>query len=233
MDGVAEDRVRVGEADTGEGGDFAFVGGDVEQGVGDDAVGDGYLGCEDAGGFDAEAANAFFDDPVAGGTDGPDLDAAELEFADEDFHLGEDVAFDLGGEEFGRGGAEVGLAEAGVDLDHLATDFEFGDLAGEIAAVADVEAGDGFGGEDALLDSPAHEAGAGVAGPEGSIAVEDGDDRIEVQNRGVEFSGGENGGGGDVGGQWIPSGGGTPLYIHRFTESKRGYGDVYIDLSIL
>ncbi len=95
-------------------------------------------------------------------------------------------------EELGGGGAQVGLAEAGVDLDHLATDFEFGDLAGEVAAIADVEAGDGFGGEDAALDGPAHEAGAGVAGPEGAVAVEDGDDRVEGQDGGVEFGCGKD-----------------------------------------
>ena len=42
-----------------------------------------------------------------------------------------------------------------------------------------------------LLDGPAHEAGAGVAGPEGAVAVEDGDNRGEVQDGGVELGGGK------------------------------------------
>ena len=75
MDGVAEDRVGRGDADAGEGGDFAFVGGHVEEDVGDDAVLDLDAGREDAVCGDPKRANTFFDDPVVGGADGPDLDA--------------------------------------------------------------------------------------------------------------------------------------------------------------
>ena len=64
-------------------------------------------------------------------------------------HLGEDVGLDLGGEVVGGGGAHVGVAEAGVDLDHFAADGEFGDLAGEVALIAPVEPADGFGREQA------------------------------------------------------------------------------------
>ena len=138
-------RVRVGEADAGEGGDFAFVGGDVEQRVGDEAVDDSYSGCEDAGGLmpKRRTPSSMTQSQVelTAQISTPRNWSSRMRTS----HLGKDVGFDLGGEEFGGGGAEVGLAEAGVDLDHLAADFEFGDLAGEVAAVADVEARDGFG----------------------------------------------------------------------------------------
>ena len=143
VDGVAEDGVGRGDAGAGERGDLALVGGDVEEDVGDDAVGDGDAGGEDAGGRDGEAADALLDDPVAGGADGPDVGAGGLEVADEGEHLGEDVGLDLGGEEFGGGGAHLLLAEAVVDLDHLAADGELGDLAAEVGAVALVEPVDG------------------------------------------------------------------------------------------
>jgi hypothetical protein len=79
VDGVAEDGVRHSEADAGERGDFALVGGHVEQGVGGQAGGvDGDAGGKDAAGGNVEALDAFFDDPVAGGADGPDLDSLGL-----------------------------------------------------------------------------------------------------------------------------------------------------------
>ena len=51
----------------------------------------------------------------------------------------------------------------------------FGDLAAEVAAVSGIDPVGGFAGDEAGLDAPVHEAGAGVAGPEGAVAVEDGD----------------------------------------------------------
>jgi hypothetical protein len=123
VDGVAEDGAGCGDAGAVKGGDFELVGGDGEERVGDDAAWvDGYLCGEDFFGGDVEAADALFDDPVRGGTDGPDLGAGGLEVVDEGEEFGEDVGFDVGGEELGRGGAEVLLGEAGVDLDHLAAD---------------------------------------------------------------------------------------------------------------
>ena len=145
VDRVAEDGVGGGETDAGEGGDFSFVGWYVKDGVADDAVGDSDAGCEDSVGWDVEAADAFVDDPIAGGTDGPDFGAGGLQLADEGEQFGEDVALDLGGEELCSGGAHVGLADAAVDLHHFAADCEFGDLAGEVAFVALVEPGDCFG----------------------------------------------------------------------------------------
>src|SRR6266702_6927197 len=158
VDGVAEDCVGCGEADTGECGDFAFVGGDIDERIGDEAVGDRDLCGEDSVCGDVEALDTFFDDPVAGGADGPYFGSGGLEVADEGQEFGEDVALDLRGEEFGGRGAHVRLAEAAVDLDHFAADVEFGDLACEIAFVAEVEACDGFGREDSAVDGPAHEA---------------------------------------------------------------------------
>src|SRR6202034_3704799 len=105
VDGVAEDGVGCGDADAAEGFDFVFVGGDVEEAVGDDAVVDGDAGGEDVVGGDVEAADAFFDDPVVGGADGPDVAAVVLEVGDEGGEFGEDVGLDVVGEEVGGGGA--------------------------------------------------------------------------------------------------------------------------------
>src|SRR6185437_13345222 len=91
VDRVAEDGVRLSDANAGERGGFAFVGGDVEQAVGDDTVLDGDPGGEDTIRWNIEAADAFFDDPVVGGTDGPDLDATGLIVGDEGAEFGEDA----------------------------------------------------------------------------------------------------------------------------------------------
>jgi hypothetical protein len=126
VNGVAEDAVGCGDtccdADTAKGFDFAFVGGDVDEAVGDDAVLDFYACGEDAVGGNVEAADAFFDDPVVGGADGPDVATVALEFGDELGEFGEDVGLDVGAEEVGGGAAESFNGEAAVDLDHLAAD---------------------------------------------------------------------------------------------------------------
>ena len=128
VDGVAEDGVGGGDADAAEGFDFVLVGGDVDEAVGDDAVDDFDAGGEDAVGGDAEAAHAFFDDPVVGGADGPDVAAVVLQFGDEVRHFGEDVGLDVVAEEVAGGGAEGLDGEAAVDLDHLAADVDLGDV---------------------------------------------------------------------------------------------------------
>jgi len=192
VDGVAEDGVRSGDPGAAEGGYFAFVGGYIEQAVGGEAIFDGDAGAKDAVGWDVEALDAFFDDPVAGGADGPDVDAGGLELGDEFEHFREDVALDVVGEEVGGGAAEFGFAEALVDLDHLAADGELGDLAALVAGVAVVEPVGGVAGEQAGVHGPAHEGGACVAGPEGAVAVENGDFGGELENAGVELCGGES-----------------------------------------
>ena len=62
-----------------------------------------------------------------------------------------------------------------------------------------VEPGDLFGGDELGVDGPVHEGGAGVAGPEGAVAVEYGDGGVEGVDAGVEFGGGEAAGGDAVG----------------------------------
>ncbi len=192
MDGVTEDGVGGGDAGAGEGGDFAFVGGDVEDGVGGEAVGvDGDAGGEDAVGGDVEAADAFFDDPVVGGADGPDIAAKGLEFGDELAHFGEDVGLGEFAEELGGGAAEIGEGDAAIDLDHFAADGELGDFAAVVGVVAAIEPGDLVGGEEAGLHGPAHEGRTGVAGPEGAVAIEYGDFGGEGVHAGEEVLGGE------------------------------------------
>ena len=191
VDRVAEDGVGSGDADAVEGGDLVLVGGDFDEAVGDEAVDDVHAGGEDAVGGDAEAGHAFFDDPVVGGADGPDVDAFGLEVGDELLHLGEDVGFDAGLEEGAGGGAHLGLAEALVHLDHLAADGDLGDLAALVEAVAGVDPVVGLAGDEAGFDGPVHEAGAGVGGPEGAVAVEYGDGGGERVYGVVELGGAE------------------------------------------
>ena len=134
----------------------------------------------------AEVADAFFDDPVVGGADGPDFAAGGVEIGDEALHLRKDVGMDLGAEEGGGGAAELGLLEAGVELHHLSADGEFGDVAGAIEAVAGIDPVGGIAGDESGFDGPEHEAVAGVAAPEGAVAVEDGDAGRQREDGAVE-----------------------------------------------
>jgi len=67
-----------------------------------------------------------------------------------------------------------------------------------VTLVAVVEPGDLVGGDEFGVDGPVHEGGAGVAGPEGAVAVEYGDAGVEGVDAGVEVWGGEEFGGGGV-----------------------------------
>ena len=145
MHGVAEDCVGRRDADARERGDLALVGGDIKESIGDDPVSDEYTRGEDAVWRNGESADALLDDPVAGRADGPYLCAGGLQVAHEREHLGENIPLDLSGEELSGGGAHLGFAEAGVDLHHLSADGEFGDLAGEVAAIAEVQPGSCIG----------------------------------------------------------------------------------------
>jgi len=74
-----------------------------------------------------------------------------------------------------------------------------GDVATLVAGVAVVEPLGGFAREQAGVHGPAHEGGTGVAGPEGAVAVEDGDFGREGVDVGVELPGSEGGGSGREG----------------------------------
>ena len=67
----------------------------------------------------------------------------------------------------------------------------FGDFATEVATVFGVDPVGCVAGDEAGLDAPVHEARAGVTGPEGAVAVEDGYFGGEVEDGLVEFCGGE------------------------------------------
>jgi len=196
VDGVAEDGVgsviACCDAYAREGDDFIFVGGDVEEVVGDEAVGvDLDMGGEDAVGGDVEAANTFFDDPVVGGADGPDVAAVVLKLGDQGGEFGEDVGLDELGEEMGGGAAEGINGEAGVDGGHVAADVVLVDRLIFVAFVAGEDPVDFLGGQQFGVDGPVHEGGAGVARPECSVAVEDGDLRGEGMDASVKVRGGE------------------------------------------
>ena len=150
---------------------------------------DGDARGENALRWDAKVADALFDDPVIRGADGPDFAAGGAEIGDQALHLWEDVGMNLGAEEGGGGAAKLGLFEAGVELHHLAADGEFGDVAGEVEAVAGVDPVGGIAGDESGVDGPEHEVIAGVAAPEGAVAVEDGGAGRERENGAVEVVG--------------------------------------------
>ncbi len=122
VDRVAEDGVGVGNAGAAKGFGLAFVGRDVDEFAGDDAVFNFDAGGENAAGGKVEALDAFFNDPVVGRADGPDFRALLLEFCDEGPEFGEDLGVDMGAEVLGSSTAEFVFVEAVVDLDHFAAD---------------------------------------------------------------------------------------------------------------
>ena len=80
---VAEDRVRMRQADAAECCGFSWAGGDVNEFAGDDLVGHFDFGGEDAILGNAEFANALGDNPLVGGADRPELDIGFAESSDQ------------------------------------------------------------------------------------------------------------------------------------------------------
>ena len=173
VDGVAEHDI--GGMDPGlmEGCNFALVGGDGEQLVGDDAAGDTDAGGEDTSGGDAELADAFLDDPVVGGADGPDFGSELMELLNQRAHFRKDAGADELGEVDAGDAAHFIFVQTLVHLDHFAADGELADVSAEVGAVAAVDEVDDLAGHEAGLDGPLHELGARVAGPESAVAVKD------------------------------------------------------------
>jgi len=199
VNGVAEDGIGVGNTDAAKGFSLAFVGGDVDELAGDNAVFNFDAGGEDAISGNVEALNTFFNDPVVGGADGPDFGALLLKAGDEGAELGEDLRLDVGAEVFGGGAAELVFVEASVNLDHFTADLEFGDFALAVEAMTGVDPVRGIAGEEADVHGPVHEADAGVAGPEGAVAVKDGSAGICGEDFAFELLGRETGGHGGTG----------------------------------
>ena len=123
--------------------------------------------------------------------DGPDVAVVVLELGDEEGEFGEDVGLDELGEEMGGGAAEGINGEASVDGGHVAADVVLVDGLILVAFVAGEDPVDFLGGQQFGVDGPVHEGGAGVARPEGSVAVEDGDLRGEGMDASVKVRGGE------------------------------------------
>ena len=149
-------------------------------------------GGEDAAGGDAEALDALFDDPVVGGADGPDLDVAAAEFVDEGEHLGEDVLLDAGLGRMTRRRRASPLRGGPGTSGPSGRRCRVRRCRRGGSPVFGVDPVGGVAGDEAGLDAPVHEAGAGVAGPEGAVAVEDGYCGGEVEDGLVEFGGGED-----------------------------------------
>ena len=172
---IAEDGVGMRKTDAAERCGFGRAGGDVDEFAGDEAVDDFDFGGEDALFGNAEVANAFRDDPLVGGTDGPELDVGFAQRVDEGGQLREDVGAYVLAEVAGSGGAQFLLAQASVDLNHFAADLSLVDLAGEVGAVAVVHPIGSGAGDEAVVDGPDHETVAGISTPQGSVAIEDSD----------------------------------------------------------
>ena len=191
VDGVAEDYVGGVHAGVLESGHLPFVRRNGEDLVGDDSVDDSCSGGQDVIGGDAELTDTFLDDPVVGGADGPDLGSKLVELVDEGLHLREDPRTNELGEVDAGDAAHLVLTQTLVHLDHFAADGELGDLAAEVGAIAAVDEVDDLAGDEAGLDGPLHELGAGVAGPEGAVAVEDGGAGGGIEDGVVELVGWE------------------------------------------
>jgi hypothetical protein len=115
-----------------------------------------------------------------------------LQLTDQGEHLREDIIFDAGAEELGGCGAHLALAQSLVHLHHLAADIDFADIAALVSAVALVQPVDGLTLQQPGLNAPAHEARAGVARPQGPVAVEDGGLGRQLVHGDVEFGGAKN-----------------------------------------
>jgi hypothetical protein len=172
---VAEDGGRMRQADAAESCGFGRAGGDVNQFAGDDLVGHFDFGGEDAIFGNAEFANALSDNPLVGGTDGPEFDVGLAQLVNEAGNFRKDVRADVFGNVAGGGGAQLLLTEAGVDLHHFATDADLVDGAGKICAVAGVHPIGGGTGDESLIDGPDHESVTRISTPKGPIAIEDSD----------------------------------------------------------
>jgi hypothetical protein len=183
VNGIAEDGVGRGAVDAAERFGLAFVGWNVDDVFGDEAIFDADFCSHDAFSRNTEAGYAFFHNPVVGGTDGPDFRAAVVKSFDERQHFRKDIFLDLQAEVFASCLADFVFGVAFVDLEHFRADGVFIHFAAEVAAMARVEPVAIGAGDEAAFHGPAHEAGSGVAAPERAVAIEDGDFGIEVEDR--------------------------------------------------
>ena len=191
VNGVAEYHIRGRHAGLYQRFGLALAGGNVEQLAGNYAT--QYLGTRgnDPGGRNVEATNAFFNDPVVGRADHPDLGPAVIQRGNQGLHFGEDFIQEARAEESGRRPADFRFAHAIVDLHHFPAHGELRDFSCQVEAVAGVDPVTCVAGDDALFDRPHHEVIAGVSAPQRSIAVEDGDGWVSGENRIDEFFGGK------------------------------------------
>jgi hypothetical protein len=74
------------------------------------------------------------------------------------------------------------MRDAAVDGDHLTANLFFADAACFVFLVAGTRPLAGLAADNAALDLPVEEIGAGIAAPQGAIAIEDGDRRLERQH---------------------------------------------------
>jgi hypothetical protein len=166
----------MGDADAVERFSFAFVGRHIDQIAGDEPVaGTRTCAARTRSGLMPKRRIPSFDDPVVGGADRPDICASVAEVGDQRLHLGKDLRFDVRGEVAGGGAAQFVFAKARVNLNHLATDRGLRRLRRAGRAGGGRRSSRWLRARAPRLDRPRHEAEAGIAIPERTIAVEDGD----------------------------------------------------------
>ena len=139
---------------------------------------------------EAEIAHAFGNHPAIGGTDGPEVHAARSQCGHQIGHLRIDARLYKFFHVLCRRGAQFLVAQTGIDLNHLAADLLFADLAGTVGPVAGVDPVAGETGDQPLFKRPNHEPITGVAAPKGSVAIEDGDLWSAPENQPLELLGG-------------------------------------------
>src|SRR5665213_1097934 len=138
VNGVAEDRIGRGQSYPLECNGLAWAGGYVDNLGCNKPIRDADLGGQNALLRDAEVAHALGNHPAVGRTDGPKFSAALAQCGYQIDHLWKDVLMHKFLDVLGSGGAQFLLAQAGINLHHLAADFLFAHLAGTIGAVAGV-----------------------------------------------------------------------------------------------
>ena len=164
-----------------------FVGGHVDNLAGDQTVFHAHLGRQNALIGNAKIAHALGDHPAIGGADRPKLDSGLLHprYQFEEF-LKDVLAHELV-HIAGRGVAQLRIAQAGVELHHLRAHRHFTHVAGAVIAIARIDPVVRRARDQPLLQGPGHESVTGVAAPQRSVAIEDRNLRLALENQALKL----------------------------------------------
>ena len=180
--GVAEGGVGSTADDIAESLGLAGAARDADEAVEDDSFLDENFSGEDAFGRDTEVADAFPDDPLIAGRDGPDFASPIMEPTDQLEHSGEKIGNDVLGDELFGGCFEFRVGEACVQGNHFSAHGVFIDKAFAVVSVAGADVLGNLFGDEAALDLPAEETFSGISAPECAVAVEGGELGIAAEN---------------------------------------------------